>query len=99
MRGFPKTLSSKEDYLYVKDNFSVEEWKPEWQKLLDNHQVWMPTGEVASEAAGVTDATHKVEKMEEDGKVTFMQYELQDNPEAKIYRLGFTVAEVEAALR
>ena len=98
MRGFPKTLNTKDDYLYVKEHFSAEEWKPEWQELLDTHQVWMPTGEVVSAEAGVTDATHKVEKTEEGDKVTFMQYELQDNPQAKIYRLGFTIAEVEAAL-
>lgn len=99
MRGFPKTLSSKEDYLYVKEHFDREQWVPEFQALLDARMVWMPTGTVADESAGVTDATRKVVVDEQADPKTYTQYELQENPDAKIFRLGFTVAEVQAALR
>lgn len=99
MRGYPKVLSSKEDYLYVKDNFPADLWKADWQGLLDTMTCWYPTGEVASVEAGVTDDTHKVEKFEEEGKDTvFMQYELRQNPDCKLLRLGFTEAEVKKAL-
>ena len=35
MRGYPKNLNTKKDYEYVRANFPAEEWKPDWQKLLD----------------------------------------------------------------
>lgn len=99
MRGYPKVLSSKEDYLYVKANFPATQWKADWKDLLDTMTCWYPVDTVASEDAGVTDATHKVEKFEEEGKdAVFMQYELRQNPDCKLLRLGFTEAEVKKAL-
>lgn len=30
MVGFPKHLNTKEDYMYIKENFPTEQWKPYW---------------------------------------------------------------------
>lgn len=98
MQGYPKHLNSKADYLYVKDNFPKEQWEKDFQKLLDSRKDWVTTGTVASVEAGVTDATHRViPEYEENGTepTSYAQQELQDIPTAKIFRLGFTVEEVE----
>lgn len=100
MRGFPATLSSKGDYIYVKDNFPDEQWKPEWQALLDSCKDWFNVGETTKKK-GKTDETHKVveqEPMEEGGTTIYYQFELKENPTAKLFQIGFTAEEVEAAL-
>ena len=60
MRGFPKHLNSRADYEYIRQNFPIEKWKPEWDALLDNLQEWYCTGELNSVDAGATDDTHRV---------------------------------------
>lgn len=99
MRGYPKTLNSKADYEFVRANFPAEQWVPDWQKLLDSRFVWLPTGTVESEEAGITDETHKVVASENSEGVTeYTQYERSENRRAKIFRIGFTVAYVEQVI-
>lgn len=100
MKGFPKNLNTKHDYDYIRANFSPEMWIPEYEMLLAARTVWLPTGEIASEAEGVVDATHKVEVEQQSDKdeIKYIQYELKENPDAKIFRLGYSVAEVESIL-
>lgn len=98
MKGYPKHLNTKDDYLYVKDNFPREQWVNDFQKLLDSRKDWITTGTVASVEAGVTDATHRVipEYAENSAEPTsYAQQELQEIPTAKIFKLGFTVEEVQ----
>lgn len=96
MQGFPKTLNSKEDYLYIKENFDKSLWLPEFQNLLDSYKDWFFVSNLDSEDEGTTDDTHKVVVSENEDTTTYAQYELQENPTAKIFRLGFTVDEVTA---
>lgn len=100
MKGYPKTLNTKADYLYVKDNFPKEMWERDFQDLLASQKDWITTGTVSSIEGGVTDATHQViEEVSEDGStVTYLQQELQDIPTAKIFSLGFTPEEVQSIL-
>lgn len=99
MRGFPKHLNSKADYYYIKENFPASKWKPHWQQLLDERFGWFWTNDLESAEEGITDDTHKVvENKGTDGTTTYAQYELKENPDAKIFRIGFTVEEVEAGL-
>jgi hypothetical protein len=102
MYGYPKHLNSKEDYLYVKDNFPREQWLPDWQALLDSSRNWFVTGELESEEAGVTDETHKVivqqDTQGEDETKKYYQAEWQYDPNCKMSRLGFTRKEVEDAI-
>lgn len=96
MQGFPKYLNSKADYLYIRDNFPKDKWQPFFQSLLDDHIQWFNTGEIAGE--GVTDDTHKVVANEMNGETHKYQYELKEDVNCVLYRLGFTVEEVEKLL-
>lgn len=87
MQGYPKHLNSRADYDYVQQHFP-ERYEEELEALKTTAYMWVPTGQVlASEEAGVRDATHRVEAMGEDGG--FMQYELVLNPAGKFFELGF----------
>jgi len=98
MRGKPKHLNAKQDYInYVK--LWPEEGKQKLQSLLDGRVRWMNTGKI-EEGDGVTDETHKVSVLkDEEGNITEKyQREWKENPGAKIFRLGFTVDEVNAMI-
>ena len=100
MKGFPTTLSSKEDYLYIKNNFPADKWKPVWQSLIDSLKDWINVGEI-DPLDGIEDETHKVVEQLETGdekKAVYYQFELRENPTCKLHQLGFTVEEVEDAL-
>ena len=101
MKGFPKTLNTKEDYEYVKGNFPAKQWVPEYQKLLDSMKDWVPTGKLESADSGISDNTHKVTEEagnESGGEKAYIQWELQEIPTCKLNRLGFTKEEVQAAI-
>jgi hypothetical protein len=99
MRGFPKHLNTKADYEYVRTKFSEEQWGPAWQALQDSRFVWETTGIVALEKDGKTDDTHRtIAAQDEDGKAEFHQQELTEDKNARLFRLGFTVEDVEKVL-
>ena len=97
MKGFPKHLNTKEDYEYIKSHFDESLWKPEFQKLLDSYKDWFFTKELNVETDGINDETHKVVEFREseDTPPYYHQYELQVNPNAKIFKLGYTIEEVQ----
>lgn len=90
MRGFPKYLNSKQDYQNCLTDYP-EETKSELQRLLDSRFVWVDTELLANDAAGTTDATHRVVNSDE-GKI---QQELVEDSNSELLRLGFTVQEAE----
>lgn len=97
MVGYPKFLNTKEDYEYVRANFPREQWEPDFKALLNERYEWFNLGEIEDE--GVTDDTHKVvEDKRDDETVVRYQYEYKENENARIYRLGYTVEEVETIL-
>ena len=97
MVGYPKFLNTKEDYEFVRANFPKEQWKSDFKALLDERYEWFNLGEIEGE--GVTDDTHKVvEDKRDDETVVRYQYEYKENENARIYRLGYTVEEVENIL-
>lgn len=99
MKGFPKHLNSKQDYVFVKTNFPAEQWKPCWQALLDQSKNWFYTSTLAAAADGVTDDTHKVVTATDmDNKIIYMQYELRTDPSSDMLKLGFTEQEINDAL-
>ena len=102
MKGLPKHLNTKEDYYYVKNNFNDEYWKPQWQLLLDSRFDWFFVKKLEDKEEGVEDDTHKIieeNNMGEEENITYSQYEYKENPNAKIFMLGFTVEEVEQTLK
>lgn len=99
MRGYPKTLASREDYVYVAENFPPEKWRVDWQDLLDTMCDWFFARELADKSEGIEDATHKIEVNEnETGAKTYTQYEWCVNPTCKLLRIGFTEQEVRDKL-
>jgi len=98
MRGNPKHLNTKFDYQYIK-NQNLSGWQQQYQALLDTRLNWFKTADLAPENAGITDATHRVKtETDLDGVTIKYQQELQEDPNCKLFRLGFTRAEVESAL-
>jgi hypothetical protein len=100
MRGIPKHLNTKEDYL----NFLNMDFVPKKDKIkvlenlkLDLHE-WFSTGEAKD--GGINDATHKVVESKDpiNNKVTYTQMELKVNKCGTLYRLGFTEEEVNSLI-
>lgn len=96
MQGFPKHLNSKADYLYIRDSFPKDKWQPYFQSLLDYRMQWFNTGEITGE--GVTDDNHKVVINANNGETHKYQYEVKEDANCTLYRLGFTIEEVEKIL-
>lgn len=90
MRGLPKFFNTKQDYLNCLADFA-EETKKELQKLLDYRFSWFDVAVLEDGATGITDDTHRV--------IENMQQELREDPNARIFQLGFTVAEIGELLK
>lgn len=97
--GVP-ALNTKTDYFYIKEHFSDEVWRPKFQSLLDNKMNWLNTGKLADGEDGITDDTHKIieNKNEEGVVVERYQYEYKEDSNCRLFKLGFTVQEVEGIL-
>ena len=93
MRGLPKFFNTKQDFLNCLAMFP-EETKAELQKLLDYRFSWFDVAILEKDPTelGVNERIIEVdnEKM--------LQIEKED-PNARIFQLGFTVAEVEELLK
>lgn len=101
MVGLPKWLNTREDYLYVKDNFPREQWEPVFRALLDERMAWLNVGRLESEAQGIINETHKVVLCGDDmpgGEIQYYQYEYREDPNCRLLQLGFTVEEVQQLL-
>jgi hypothetical protein len=100
MKGFPKHINTKQDVTNLIEEFPVET-KAFMKKCLDERKVWLTTGKLASGVAGVMDATHRIAEITDDATkqvVERYQEEFKDDPNCKLFRLGFNVAEAEALL-
>lgn len=99
MKGYPKHLNTKADYEYVRQNFPRFAWKKDFEDLLTSSKDWVNMGEITGDC--VTDDTHKVvtDAEMDSGEKKSYQFELKENPTAKIFRIGYTVDEVEKILQ
>lgn len=97
MRGVPKWFNTIED---VQNSMEADKavTKAELQKLLDARMVWFPVGKAI--APGITSATAKVVPMkdEESGEEYLMQYELREDENAWMFRIGLTVKKINELL-
>lgn len=99
MIGYPKMLNTKEDYLYVKENFPKSEWLQDFKDLLDTRYDWFYESDLADGDEGVTDDTHKVVEIKEgDESTKRAQYVLKENPTCRMNQLGFTEEEIKEAI-
>lgn len=93
MRGFPKYLNTKQDYLNCLKDYP-QETKAKLQDLLDTRFVWRDTAII--EVGGIMDETHRVIDTEDGEKI---QQEYVEDERAELFRLGFTVKEVEELVK
>lgn len=99
MIGVSSVLSTKQDYINIKNDFP-DHWQPRWQELLDTRFSWLPVGELAEDDEGITDDTHRVSELKDENEVVISrtQEEYMEDPACKLLRIGFTIDEVTAAL-
>lgn len=86
-------LNTKQDYLNVLAMDS-NEGKQQLQNLLDNRYAWFNTRITNDKYGLVIDETHRFIK---DGD-EYIYQEYKEDSKAKIFRLGFTVNEVEGLI-
>lgn len=100
MRGFPKVLNSRQDYENIVSDFGyTEKVKRAYQGLLNTAEKYKFDKELATESDRTgPEPEYKVMTQEEEGTETIVQYKLVDNPNGKIFRLGFTVQEVQEVI-
>ena len=94
MIGDPKHLNTRYDYEYVQEHF--ENWKEYWQELYDSRMIWANVELVGD---GIEDETHRlIQSQDMEGNPITIQQKFQVDPNAKLFRIGFTEGEVAAAL-
>ena len=97
MRGFPKVLNSRQDYENVVNDFGyTAKVKRAYEGLLNTAEKYEFDKELAAESDLTgPEPEYKVMTQEEEGTETIVQYKLVDNPNGKIFKLGFTIDEVQ----
>ena len=97
MRGFPKVLNSRQDYENVVNDFGyTAKVKRAYEGLLNTAEKYKFDKELAAESDLTgPEPEYKVMTQEEEGKEKIVQYKLVDNPNGKIFKLGFTIDEVQ----
>ena len=101
MKGNPKHINSRADYLYIKEHCDEKFWKPIWEAMLESRYFWNKTDLFDKEEHCVTDKKHRYEvvpPIKEGDPVRYQQYELQENPNSPMVRFGFTEEDIKAAL-
>lgn len=107
MRGATKHFNTIQD---IENSIAVDAagTRPVLQALLDGRFCWEDKGKLAQGVTGVEDATHKIvemadeadrDKPESEQRKYKHQMELVEDKHAHIFRLGLTVAQVEAFLK
>lgn len=96
MKGFPKHLNTKSDYLYIRNKFPENQWKPEFQKLIDERFNWLNIKTLKPDEAEIIDETHRIKKIEDENKNIIEKYqqEYKEDENAKLFQIGFTVNEI-----
>lgn len=103
MRGFPKytDISTKRDVENLMGIFP-KETKQFLECLYKDRFIWVDTGVLTDESAGVIDDTHNVSLVtlpQEDEtlepQTELHQLELIEDKNARIYRMGYTLGQVE----
>lgn len=96
MVGYPKSLKTKEDYEYVRNNFPKEMWKKDFQALLDSSYDWFFVEKLLKIEEIVLAKNQRIEYDEERDERYL--YEYRFNPDCKLMQLGYTVQEVQLIL-
>lgn len=95
MRGIPKWFNTIEDVLNSME-VDKEATQAKLQEMLDGRMVWFPVGKIVGQSKGVESASAKVVPMkdEQTGEEYLMQYELREDENAWMFRIGLTVEKI-----
>ena len=100
MIGYPKHLNTKADYEYIREHFPKEKWQPHFQKLLDTKDNFFAVKTLGEKDAGIESKTKKVVEQENgDGILERVQLVKKTDPNSKLLKIGFSVADIESALQ
>ena len=99
MRGVSKWFNTEQDIINCMA-VDAEETKAKLRELLDGRFAWFPVKKLANTAPGVEDETHKVVTMQaqDGGKEERWQYELREDQNAWLFRIGLTVEKINSYL-
>lgn len=103
MRGFPKYLATKQDYMNCLQMFP-ERTRAELRRLMADRFNWELVKELSDKSEGKEDDTHCVMEQERVNKKTgekevyFVQLEKKEDKNARMFQLGFTVKEIESLM-
>lgn len=97
MVGYPKSLKTKEDYEYVRNNFPKEMWKKDFQALLDSSYDWFFIDKLLKNEEVVLKKNQRIEYNEELDKRYL--YEYKYNPNCKLATIGYSEEEVQSILQ
>lgn len=97
MMGFPKVLSTKEDFYNVKSSYPKQA-KEALKSLMDGRFIWIENKEVAANQPHINSDKVKVVQTTKDGKDIFMQMKLVEDINAEFFRLGWTIPEANEFL-
>ena len=81
---FPTSLQTKSDFIYAIKNVNPHHAIQLFQDLLDSVPAWINVGKTTN---GISNDTNKI--------VNNYQYSYTTNPNCRLYRLGFTIEEVQ----
>ena len=100
MKGAPKNYNTRFDVEYCLEHYPEEAKAFLTQKLTEVKQ-WLVTGKLKDGETGKTSDTHKVVEVQDtitkEVKERY-QHEYKDDPNCKLFKLGFTVKEAEDIL-
>ena len=92
--GIFPPLNTKADY-YLMIQTHSSKYKQVFQDLLDTRVQWVKTNVLNSTSEGIVDATHKIVIVPRvGGGRDIYQYVLEEDTNAKMYKLGFEVSEI-----
>lgn len=95
MRGFPKYINSKDDVLNLVQEFPTE-LKTFLQDLYNHKDQWLIVSKLEESDVGVENETNKIVEVKDtetnEVKERY-QYELKEDVNGTIFRLGFKTSE------
>lgn len=99
MRGVSKWFNTEQDIINCME-VDAEATKAKLRELLEGRFAWFPSKKLAKDAPGIEDETHKVVVMQakEGGKEERWQYELREDQNAWLFRIGLTVEKINSYL-
>lgn len=101
MVGFPKQFNSREDYDNVVEDFGyIPDIKRVYQGLLNTAKHYVFDRELSpnEDPDGPEPNFIVIEEGQEDETIKRTQSKLVENPDGKIFKLGFTVDEVQEVI-